>query len=335
MKKRYKFGIGCLVILVAMVGFGAWTFLSREPRAIVVADAGADGRRVEIGGMPANFYPASGPGPHPAVLLLGGSEGGLKEERNAVARQLSAAGYSVLYQAYFETSEDNRALERVPLEIFDRAIDWLAREGGADPARIAVMGHSKGAEAALLVAGRNPDIAAVIAGMPSDVVWQGFDFNSIDVASRGSSWTASGRDLPFVSYITPPWYEWMTGGQATLAKMYQTSWDARGKVPDAAIELKSITAPVLLVCGSKDEIWPSCTMARAAAQRLPDATLLAYDKAGHWAFGPADQISERDRKLLGRLGGTAEADLAARRDQWPKILALLDKTLAPDTTGGD
>lgn len=128
-------------------------------------------------------------------------------------------------------------------------------------------------------------------------------------------------------YILPASHEWITGGSATLARMYKTSWDARGDYPNAAIPVDRIAAPILLVCGGRDMIWPSCPMAQAAQARARNAQLLAYPNAGHWAFGPAGQLAEGDRKYLGQMGGTAESEMAARRDQWPKVLAFLERTL--------
>lgn len=96
MRTRSKVGIGCLVIILAIIGAGVWFWFNREPRPIVVAEAGDGGERIMLGETPANFYPGAGEGPRPAILLLGGSEGGLKDFRNAYARQLAAEGYSVL-----------------------------------------------------------------------------------------------------------------------------------------------------------------------------------------------------------------------------------------------
>ncbi len=334
MRTRSKIGIGCLAIVLLIVGAGAWFWFTREPRPIVVAEPGDGGERMMLGEAPANFYPAGGPGAggdaSPAILLLGGSEGGLKETRNALARQLAAQGYAVLYPGYYMTREDNRAFELVPLETLDAALAWLAAREGVDPARIAVVGHSKGAEGALLVASRHPEVAAVVAAMPSDVVWQGFDFAGMDQSAMDSSWSAGGEPLPYVPYILPAWHEWITGGMGTLGKMYRTSWDARGQYPEAAIPVERIEAPILLICGEQDSLWPGCAMARAAQDRASEAELLAYDDAGHWAFGPLEGLHESDRAYLGQMGGTAEGDMAARRDQWPKILAFLDRALAPE-----
>ena len=48
MRTRSKIGIGCLAIILAIVAAGAWFWFSREPRPIVVDDAGPMGERVEI-----------------------------------------------------------------------------------------------------------------------------------------------------------------------------------------------------------------------------------------------------------------------------------------------
>ncbi|WP_379546502.1 acyl-CoA thioester hydrolase/BAAT C-terminal domain-containing protein [Qipengyuania sp. DSG2-2] len=327
MRTRSKIGIGCLGIILALAGVVAWYVFNREPRPIVVAEPGALGERIVMGDVPANFYPGAGGGPRPGILLLGGSEGGLKESRNVLARQLAEQGYSVLYPGYYATSETNRSFHKVPLETFDRSLDWLSTRENIDSARLGVIGHSKGGEAALLVASRHPELRAVIAAMPSDVVWQGFDFDAFDMSQFGSSWTANSEELPYVAYVDLPWSDWMSEGAGALTKMYEESWKARALHPGSSIPVEEIAAPTLLICGGQDTIWPSCTMARAAEDRAQNATLLAYPDAGHWGFGPASELDENDASSLGRMGGTAETDRAAREDQWPQILEFLDAQL--------
>ncbi|KZX86917.1 hypothetical protein A3726_01220 [Erythrobacter sp. HI0037] len=330
MRTRGKVGIGCLVIVLAIVGIGAFMWFNREPRPIVVAEAGDGGERVMLGDTPANFFPGSGDGPRPAILLLGGSEGGLKESRNVFARQLAAEGYAVLYPGYTATSEANRAFDMVPLEIFDAALDWLAARPDIAAGPVAVIGHSKGAEGALLLASRDQRIGAVIAAMPSDVVWQGFSFDPVDVSQLQSSWSVGGKPVPYVRYDMPAWYEWFTG--ATMLGMFEESRAAAGGNSRALIAIEAIDAPVLLICGEQDNLWPGCDMGRNLRDRAetagaPEVELLAYEDAGHWGFGPASDLDESDKRYLGQMGGTAEADMAARADQWPRILAFLDTNL--------
>lgn len=323
-----KILIGALVLLIGGIGFGAYSWFNRELPPISIADPGDGGERVMIDDIPANYFPAAGPGRHPAVILLGGSDGSLREFRNVYARALSAQGYSVLYPGYYMTREDNRSFNMVPLETFDRALEWLKDRGEVDPQRIGIIGHSKGAEAALLVASRHPEIKAVVAAMPSDVVWQGFDFNSTDMSKFSSSWSEDGRPVPFVKYKLLSWYEWFSSD--ALARMYRQSWEGSGAYPGAAIKLADIRSNVLLICGGDDMIWPSCPMAQKAREGLESArpgsvVLLTYPKAGHWAFGPAKNLNSYDERTLGQIGGTVGADLAARTDQWPKILDFLER----------
>ena len=328
MKTRSKVGIGCLAIVLAIAGFVAWNIFNIEPRPIVVAEPGENGERVMLGDVPANFYPGVGEGPRPGLLLLGGSEGGLKDYRNDLARQLAAEGYSVIYPGYFETSEDNRPFDMVPLETFDDALDWLGTREDVDAGRIGVVGHSKGAEGALIVATRSPEVKAVVAAMPSDVVWEGFHFYSFTYEPE-SSWTAGGEPLPYVEYIVPPWYEWMSGSAGTIAEMYRNSWSARDQYPGSEIPVENIQAPILMVCGEQDTIWHGCDMGRSIQARAPNSELLVYEDAGHWAFGVPTGLNQEDRETLGSIGGTAEADLAAREDQWPRILGFLETALSP------
>ena len=332
MRTRSKVGIGCLVIILLILGTGAWFWFSREPRPIVVAEAGAGGERIMLGEAPANFFPGTGEGRRPAILLLGGSEGGLKESRNVFARQLAGEGYSVLYPGYTATGEANRAFNMVPLEIFDAALDWLAANSQVAQGPVAVIGHSKGAEGALLFASRDPRIGAVIAAMPSDVVWQGFSWDEIDMSDLLSSWSVGGKPVPYVRYEFPAWYEWMTG--MTMLGMFEQSRAAAPDDSKGLIAIERIEAPVMLICGEQDNLWPGCDMARnlekrAAAAGGPEVQVLAYDDAGHWGFGASDSLDASDKRALGKMGGTEGADMAARQDQWPKMLAFLRASLQP------
>jgi uncharacterized protein len=321
-----KIVVGVLLLLALAVGASAYFWFNRAPVPIRVAEPGVGGERILLGDVPANYFAPAKRGRHPAILLLGGSEGGLSETRNVYARGLAAQGYAVLYPGYYKTREDNRSFDMVPLETFDRALAWMAAHPEIDASRMAIVGHSKGAEAALIVASRHPEIRAVVAAMPSDVVWQGFDFNTTDMSKFRSSWSLKGEPLPFVRYKLLSWYQWFSSD--ALTKMYRQSWEQADRYPQAAIRVDQINAKILLVCGGNDLIWPSCDMARAIQARVPSArresiALLSYPIAGHWAFGPVENLHRPDRENLGQMGGTADIDMAARNDQWPKLLAFL------------
>lgn len=102
--------------------------------------------------------PKPGGSNHPAVLILGGSEGGVPPQSSP--ELLASHGYPVLALAYFHAPGVPDDLRDVPLEYFASAARWLARQPGVDPAHLVVMGTSYGTEAASLVADHFPELVA-------------------------------------------------------------------------------------------------------------------------------------------------------------------------------
>ncbi|MEW6212266.1 MAG: acyl-CoA thioesterase/BAAT N-terminal domain-containing protein, partial [Acidobacteriota bacterium] len=129
-------------------------------------------REVRDNGLIGRFYEPAGGGAHPAVLVLGGSEGGLQGSEPGAAL-LAAHGYAALALAYFGMEGLPKTLELIPLEYLKKGTDWLAAQPSVDRARLAVMGGSKGGELALLLAATFPELKAVVAYVPSGLVWQG------------------------------------------------------------------------------------------------------------------------------------------------------------------
>ncbi|MGL6279316.1 MAG: alpha/beta hydrolase family protein, partial [Gaiella sp.] len=97
-----------------------------------------------------------------AVLLLGGSEGGLGY--GDLDNALVAHGYPVLHLAYFGEGDLPPTLERIPLEYFERALRWMAAEPEVDPDRIVAFGVSRGGELALVLATTFPRLVHAAVG---------------------------------------------------------------------------------------------------------------------------------------------------------------------------
>ena len=291
---------------------------------IEVLEPGPTGQRIDEGALFGNYFPAPGPGPHPAVLLIGGSEGGLGGGAQHMALSLQERGFSVFHLAYFGAPGQSDALERIPLELFDKGLDWLKAQPDVDPARMAVMGASKGAEAALLVASRRPDLRAVVAGMPTSVAWNGVNWASGGQSER-ASWSAGGKEVP-----TMPFGDW---NQADgIISVYRTIEDPaqQAAAARAAIPVERAHAAVLLVCGEAETMWPACPMARQVEARSkahsgPPVTVLAYDAAGHLVFGPPIAPDHSFYPRLGAYGGSIEGNAAARIDSWPKVVTFLQR----------
>ncbi|HEX8124402.1 MAG TPA: acyl-CoA thioester hydrolase/BAAT C-terminal domain-containing protein [Allosphingosinicella sp.] len=319
-KKKVGLGIGGLILLLAS-GFGAAVYFGWLIPPVQMAQPGPTGRRIAADGLLANYFPGRGEGRRPAILLLGGSEGGLPESGRRLALPLQAEGFSVLQLSYYRGPGQPPNLELIPLEYFSAALSWLQGRPEVDPGRIAALGVSKGAEAALLVGTRDPRVKSVVAGAPSSVAWQGWSFDS----SRAfdSSWAEGGRPVDHLSFGR---WRWWTDMRPALLEALA----GLPRRPKAAIPVERIAGPVLLVCGESDRLWPSCPMSRQVARRArerggPAVTLLAYPGAGHGVFGRPFPASDPG---YGRLKGEGLANNNARADGWPRVLAFLRGALA-------
>lgn len=307
-------------ILVLTVGAAAW-FLTRPPKPAVLIDPAPAGVRVTAPGLLGNFYPASAIG-RPVILLLGGSEGGLARDPARQAEALQGAGFNVMHLAYHNAPGKPASLSRVPLEDFARGLAWLRARPGVDGSRVAIVGYSKGAEAALLVATRTPGIRAIVAGMPSSVSWAGLDAPSM-LLGLHSSWTERGEPVPFLPYGS---YDDERG----VISVFERGLKALPEHQDAVIPAERFAGRLLLVCGARDTLWPSCLMADAIRARAPSAGLLRYPLAGHGVMGVPMPLADPTMAGFAKLGGTAQANNAARADSWPKIVAFLRAALASE-----
>lgn len=277
------------------------------------------------------FVPTTA-GPHPAVVVLPGSEGGVPEGQAAL---LASHGFAALALAYFGVEGLPAQLVEIPLEYARGALDWLAAQPEVDGGRIAVMGGSKGAELALLLAATYPDaVRAVVAFKPSSVVWMGLPANPAD-NFRGpkSSWTLEGRPLPFVSgAFTLDLIKPMLRQRAALVSSYVGGLKDAEAVAAAAIPAERIRGPVLLVSGAQDQLWPSTQMAAEVIKRLDEHSFpyrhehLAYGDAGHGLSLPYLPTTTINSGTI-LLGGTPQGTASANADAWPKAVTFLEEAL--------
>ena len=287
-----------------------------------IDEPGPTGVRINEGGVFANFFPLPGADKRPGVLLLGGSEGGLSLEHRQEIKALTSAGFNVLYLCYFGCPGTPSQLTRIPLETFDRGLTFLRSQPSVDSSRIAVLGESKGAEAALLVGARDPSLKAIVAAMPSSVVWPGIEVS----LNMKSSWTAHGTPVAYLPYSYGSFFA------AGMLGVYAGALSNLAKHPDAVIAVERIPGPILLICGEADTLWPSCPMADQISARLREKgqrppVVMRYKDAGHKVFGfPLDRASP-DYDDLASDGGTIEGNAAARVDSWPKAIAFLQASL--------
>jgi dienelactone hydrolase len=299
-------------------------------------------RRVEVrdAGLVGTFFSPPGDGPYPAIMLLSGSGGGMSE---ASAALYASRGYCALALAYFRAEHLPADLIRIPLEYFERAIDWLQARQEVDADKLAVGGASRGGELSLLLASRYPQFKAVIANVPSGVVYGGVGGG--EEGHQQPAWTYRDEGIPFLRSRPGnlPDDDAEDGKGFALTPIFLRSLEDREAVGQAAIPVEQIAGPILLVSGKDDAMWPSSlfsdmVMERLAEHRHPHPNQhLAYDGAGHVIGQPwlpttvTASIHPVTRNLFA-YGGSARASARAREDSWSRILAFLDTHLKG---GGD
>jgi pimeloyl-ACP methyl ester carboxylesterase len=270
------------------------------------------------------FIVPDGPGPHPGVVALSGSGGGVPSWWGDL---LAPHGIAVLAAAYFGVDPLPSALCEIPVETVAAAGDWLGRRPEVRNGRVGLVGGSKGAELALLAATTYPELLGPVAAIaPSCVAWFGVDLTGgVAVASPRSSWTLGGQPVPFVPFPGVG-YERTERGLRSVG-IYAAALQQADAVAAAAIPVERAAGPLLLLSGGQDAACPSTAMARTIVDRMKahgrsgDVRHLDFPECGHvvvrpWAPGQAPATPYDN-------GGTAEALDAAHEEALPEVVRHL------------
>ncbi len=251
------------------------------------------------------------------VLVLTGSSGRVDVDR---ARMFAERGAVALAQRWWGGKGQATGINLIPLEVFVRGVDRLQAEGCT---RIAILGTSNGAQAALLVAVRDPRIDVVIAISPAHVVWQNFGpgLDGADWPPR-SSFTWKSAALPFVVWDPRAWPP-ITDARPIYRPLYEKSLLTFAEdVLAATIPVEDTRAEIILVAGAGDLLWPSETAAHAIAARLGrEAVIIEHPAAGHSPVFPGE--AHLPEPLTRAWGGTPEADRELGAAAWAEITSRL------------
>lgn len=207
------------------------------------------------------------------VILIHGW-GSNAEQMLPLAAPLQRAGLNVLlFDARSHGNSDGDTFASLPrfAEDLGCAIAWLKDHHPGRAARVAVLGHSVGAGAALFEASRNPGISAVIS--------VGAFAHPAEVTER----TLRPLHLPRqVITLVIRYVEWLIGHRFEAIAPLNT--------------LRRIACPVLLVHGASDRTVPVGDARRIAATCPgPNVRLLEIDGADH---DSTDQIERHAHELL-------------------------------------
>jgi dienelactone hydrolase len=288
------------------------------------------------------LFAPSGANAAPAVVVLGGSDGG--NTFQYVAALLAAQGFAALSLPYFAYEDLPTDLVEIPLEYFEEALAWLRERPEVDGGRVGVLGMSYGGQLALLLGATVAGIGAVVALVPSGITGGAVtgDFSRMARAA----WTHRGQPLPFI----PPRYDpdglkQFAAAAASGRPIAMTPGFLR-LLEGAALEAVTIpvertTGSILLMSAGDDQVWPSTVLAEIALARLRanafpyPVEYLTYPEAGHFAclppYIPTTMTWSRHplTPFAMELGGSPHANAEAAADLWPRIVAFLARSLAP------
>jgi dienelactone hydrolase len=305
---------------------------------LYVAD-GVERSVVREEGLAGTLFVPPGAGPHPIVITLSGSGGGLSEGGAALYASHGYAGFAL---AYFNYEDLPRDLIDIPLEYFETAMGWLRAQPRLDRNRIAVSGTSRGGELVLLLGATFPAVKAVIAYVPSGIVHGGISRAGVRGASP--AWTFRDEAVPYMQprpeMLSPEPPPPPMGQPIPLTPRFLRGLEDQEAATRAEIPVERINGPVLLISGKDDAMWPSERLAEIARRRLEAHHFphpyrhLAYEGAGHMIgtpYQPTTVLASR-HPLTGEMfayGGTPKGYATARADSWRAILQMLAETFGP------
>ncbi len=126
-------------------------YLSLESKGIEIAHVklrrmayiqGVSKQTVNVNGLVGEFYFPSGKRSNPALLILGGSEGGLAT--SDLAAYMASQGYAALSLAYFRAEGLPQSLRRIPLEYLETGVKWLEEQKTVNPKKLELSAFPEG-----------------------------------------------------------------------------------------------------------------------------------------------------------------------------------------------
>jgi dienelactone hydrolase len=305
-----------------------------------LAADGVTRREVREQGLVGTLFTPAGAGPHPAVIVLNGSGGGINEPRAAL---YASRGYAALALAYFKAPGLSDYISNTPLEYFKTGMDWLRAE--LEPAHdfVALSGQSRGGELVLLLGATYPaDVSAVIAYVPGAVVHSGQNAADPRVGREGPAWLLGGEPLPHVweNNRTATWAPFDEGPEPHRhERAILTALQDPQAVARARIQVERIRGPVILLSATDDGSWPSSLYSKmvrdtlhGAAHRYP-VQWLDYENGGHailFPYVPTTQLvyAHPVSKKISTSGGNPADNARADADSWRGVRQFLAQAVA-------
>lgn len=290
-----------------------------------------EGREVKTAEFQGKYYSLDSTSNATTLVLIGGGPWGDFWASEVAKRKY--IGFSLPYR-----TDDNLPflLEEIPLEYFENALTWLAGQPEVNPEKIVVMGASRNAELALMIASEFPNlVSGVIAYSPSSAHWSNsvMPFNSSEIKP---SWTYNNTALP---YIQMPRLEGSESDTIKTLDYWLSGLSDTAQFKIGAIPVEKINGPILMFSGLDDRVWPSALMSGQITDRLKNhnfqhvITNMKYIGAGHLISGNPSTEAEAqmgkmvigEKTYLFSFGGNPASDFQAKQDAQNEVYKYLSQ----------
>lgn len=354
-----------LITNLAPGGPGASTFTPPDPSGFRVTfsvedappvdvlrrfrEPGVEARAVVEGDVRGVLYTPDDAEARPAVLVVPGFVDA-QVAAHPIAGMLAGRGYPTFVLDYTTESSIPGNIAVIPLELLAGALAWIRAQPEVSTDQVAGYGIEKGAEALLAAACRIPELTlrCLIASSPSCVVWQA---TGHDRTAPISSWSVNGEPLPFLPLKLGRGQKVLRslkkreGGAVAQLAAHVEAFQDHDAFRKASLAVEKIDAPILLLAGNDDQVWPSGQMsellyrARRASGGHEGDQKLSFEKVGHIIRFPylptaVNRWVDPDQGAGLVLGGTSEANLHADKACWTKTLEFLGAHLGRPTPVG-
>ncbi len=255
------------------------------------------------------------------------------------AALLASHGFAAFALAYFHAEGLRRSHRHSPGVLRDR-LELAGRPSQGSRRWFRCHGRIPRRELVLLLGATFPTIKAVVAFVPSGVVWRGFGKNTEEIEGSIAAWTHNGVPVPSM----PPESEDVElniadGDPIPLTPYFLKSMESRDSLAHARIPVERIAGPVLMISGEADAMWPSTLLADIALESLQNTNHpyafehVSYPDAGHNIRAPyvPTTVTAMQHPVDGglyALGGTPAGNARANEDSWRRVLAFLNQHLA-------
>ncbi len=268
------------------------------------------------------------------IVWLGGSGSDLGVNL-PVAAVLASHGFNVLSLPYFGEKGLPAKLSEIPLEYFEGVFAWLSENPITSGKEVWILGMSKGAELALILASRYSFITRVAVFSPHVYCFRGLAFKNV------SSWTYKGESLPFIHLK----YRWLIANMMGcfiknepfgFTYTYKRSLDAAQNKEAARIKVENAHADLLLFTSKECGMWNTYegsveimnTLRKHNYQHRCD--MVVYENAGEpyyvpYVFPAGLTTMKMAPRLVLSVGGTLEGNAHARADSWEKAIEFFNK----------